>query len=129
LAKATRATAGAVVAVKLGAAEQRRPWSECGRHGWRRCSDKEADGWALTVSDFFLNLSKTGSNAKIKMGALLALKIPNFCMWLAWDIMNNFLSCTDIKFQAEKDLKILEQIQYLNLWWIKKRFKPSGKIW
>jgi hypothetical protein len=49
------------------------------------------------------------------MGALLALKIPNFCMWLAWDIMNNFLSGTDIKFQAEKDLKILEQIQYLNL--------------
>jgi hypothetical protein len=36
-------------------------------------------------------------------------------MWLAWDIMNNFPNCVDIQFPRELDLKILEQIQYLNL--------------
>jgi hypothetical protein len=55
---------------------------------------------------FFSNLSKTGSTLKIKMGAN---------MWLAWVIINNFLNCTDIKFPTQKELKILEQIQYLNL--------------
>jgi hypothetical protein len=28
----------------------------------------------------------------------LAPKIPNFCVLLAWDIVNNFLGCADIKF-------------------------------
>jgi hypothetical protein len=68
--------------------------------GGRRYSDKAADEWAPAVSDFS-NLSKTGSTLKIKMDA------PNFCMWLAWDIMNKFLNCTDIKLQTEKELKIL----------------------
>jgi hypothetical protein len=40
--------------------------------------------------------------------------MPNFGMWISWDIMTNFLSCTDIKVSTEKELKILEQIQYLN---------------
>jgi hypothetical protein len=41
-------------------------------------------------------------------------------MWLTWDIVNNFLNCGNIKFPTEKELKILEQIQHLNLWWILK---------
>jgi hypothetical protein len=45
----------------------------------------------------------------------LAPKISNFCMQLAWDIMNNFLDCADIKFLTEIELKILDQIQQLNL--------------
>jgi hypothetical protein len=45
LAKAVRDVARAVVAVKLGAAERRRPQSKRGRHGQRRCSDRAADGW------------------------------------------------------------------------------------
>jgi hypothetical protein len=36
-------------------------------------------------------------------------------MWLAWDIMNNFLNCADFQFPIELELKILEQIQYSNL--------------
>jgi hypothetical protein len=35
----------------------------------------------------------------------LAPKIPNFCMWLAWDIMNNFLNCADIEFPTETEIK------------------------
>jgi hypothetical protein len=70
LAKAARAAAGAVAAVKLGAAVQWWPRSERGRHVRHRCSDRAVDGWAPAISDFFSNLSKTGSNLKIKMGTL-----------------------------------------------------------
>jgi hypothetical protein len=66
-----------------------------------------ADGWAPMVTDFS-NLFKTGLTLKIKMGALTCPKIPNFCMWLAWDIVNNFLNCTNIKFPTKEYLKILE---------------------
>jgi hypothetical protein len=44
-----------------------------------------------------------------------AQKINNFCMQLDWGIMNNFLNCSHIQFPTELDLKILEQIQHLNL--------------
>jgi hypothetical protein len=64
----------------------------------------------------FSNLSKTGSTLKIKNGCLILLqKIPNFCMWLTWDIMNNFLNCADMQFPTETELKILDQIQHLNI--------------
>jgi hypothetical protein len=92
----------------VGVAKQRRPRSECGRHGQRRCSDRAADGWAPTVLDFFFNLYKIGSTLKIKMGAYLALKIPNFCMSLARDIMNNFLNCADIQCPIQMEIKILK---------------------
>jgi hypothetical protein len=45
----------------------------------------------------------------------LASKIPNICMCLTWDIMNNFLNFADIKFPVEIESIIQEQIQYLNL--------------
>jgi hypothetical protein len=95
LAKAVRAASGAVVVVILGVAERWRL-----RSAWQcRCSDGAVDG----------------STPKIKMGALACSKNPNFCMLLAWDIMNNFLNCTDIKLPTQKYLNILEQVQYLNL--------------
>jgi hypothetical protein len=37
----------------VGVAKQWQLRSDHGRHGWRRCSDRAADGWALEVSDFF----------------------------------------------------------------------------
>jgi hypothetical protein len=49
------------------------------------------------------------------MDTYLAPKIPNFCMWIDWNIMKNFLNCADYKFSTEVLLEILEQIQYLNL--------------
>jgi hypothetical protein len=42
------------------------------------------------------------------MGALYCIKIPNFFMWLAWDIANNFLNCADIQFPTHIELKILD---------------------
>jgi hypothetical protein len=36
-------------------------------------------------------------------------------MSLDWGIVNNFLNCADIQFSTELELKILEQIQHLNL--------------
>jgi hypothetical protein len=36
-------------------------------------------------------------------------------MWVDWDIMNVFPNCADIQFQTEVELKVLEQIQHLNL--------------
>jgi hypothetical protein len=36
-------------------------------------------------------------------------------MWLAWDVMNKFLNCTDINVPTNKELKILERIQYLKI--------------
>jgi hypothetical protein len=59
-----------VAAVKLGAAVRWWPRSERGQHVRHRCSDRAVDGWAPAISDFFSNLSKTGSNLKIKMGTL-----------------------------------------------------------
>jgi hypothetical protein len=37
-----------------------------------------------------------------------------------WGIVNNFISWANIQFSIELELKILEQIQHLNLWWILK---------
>jgi hypothetical protein len=65
--------------------------------GGRRCSDRAADEWAPTVSDFS-NLFKIGSNLKIKMDALIYSKNSHFFMWLEWDMMKKFLNCADIKF-------------------------------
>jgi hypothetical protein len=42
-------------------------------------------------------------------------KILKFCMKLDWSILNNSLNCADFKFPTEVMLKIMEQIQYLNL--------------
>jgi hypothetical protein len=44
-----------------------------------------------------------------------APKISNFCMRLDWGIINNFINCSNIQFATELELKILEQVQYLNL--------------
>jgi hypothetical protein len=41
-------------------------------------------------------------------------KIPHFCMLPDWGIVNNFISCANIQFSIELELKILEQIQHLN---------------
>jgi hypothetical protein len=45
----------------------------------------------------------------------LTPKIPKFCMWLVSDIMNNLLNCANIQFPIKIELKILDQIQHLNL--------------
>jgi hypothetical protein len=49
------------------------------------------------------------------MDSYHAPTIPNFFMWLACNIINNFLNCANMKFPTEIELKILEQIEHLNL--------------
>jgi hypothetical protein len=50
-----------------------------------------------------------------KRRPFLALKIPKFCLSVAWDIMNIFLHCAGIQFSTEMELKILDQIHHLNI--------------
>jgi hypothetical protein len=44
-----------------------------------------------------------------------ALTILKFCMRLDCSILHIFLNCADFKFPTDLILKLLEQIQYLNL--------------
>jgi hypothetical protein len=62
---------------------------------------------------YFSRIIQTNSNLKME-APYSTPNIPNFSMWLSWDIMNNFLNCADIQFLTQLELKILEQIQYLN---------------
>jgi hypothetical protein len=39
-------------------------------------------------------------------------------MLLDWGTMNNYLNCADIQISTELELKFLEQIHHLKLWWI-----------
>jgi hypothetical protein len=41
-------------------------------------------------------------------------------MLLDWGIINNIFNCADIQISIELELKILEQIHHLNIWWIQK---------
>jgi hypothetical protein len=90
-----------------GTVEWQRPWSERGWHGRRRYLHSVADERGPRDFLFFLNYP---NRLKLELDIM-----NNFCMWLAWDIMNNILNCANIQFPIELYLKILEQIQYLNL--------------
>jgi hypothetical protein len=61
------------------------------------------------------NLSKTASTLKIKMGVLYCSKNSQFLHLASLGIMNNFLNCANNQFPTEIEIKILEQIQHLNL--------------
>jgi hypothetical protein len=72
------ATGGGRTATKPGAAEWRRPQSECGRHRWRRCSDRVADERGPR-GFIFSQIIQTGSNLEIENGYLtLQQKFPIF---------------------------------------------------
>jgi hypothetical protein len=69
------------------------------RSAWPGClySDCGTDRWA--PHGFFLQFIQNWLNFKnLKWVPYLAQKIPNFCMQLSWDIMNNFLYYGDIQF-------------------------------
>jgi hypothetical protein len=61
----------------VGMVKRQQPWSEHGRHKWRRCSDWVADRWAPAILDFFY-LCKTSSTLKMKMGDLSSSKNSQF---------------------------------------------------
>jgi hypothetical protein len=66
----------------------------------RLCSDCEADGWAPRAFDFFLFIQNHLIFKNSKWVSYLTPKIPNFCMWLSWDSVNNFLNFADNQFPA-----------------------------
>jgi hypothetical protein len=47
---------------------------------------------------FFLFIQNRLNFKNLKWVPYFAPKTPNFCMRLAWDIMNNFLNCDNIQF-------------------------------
>jgi hypothetical protein len=96
------------------AAVQRRS-ARFGRH-----PGSEADARGPRGFVFFLNYPNRLKLENWKFVPYIAPKIRNFCMWLDWDIMNNLLNCADIQFPTQTELKILDQIQHLSLWWILK---------
>jgi hypothetical protein len=72
----------------------------------RLCSDRETDWWAPHSFDFFFQFIQNHLNFKnLKWVPYIAPKFPNFCMRLTWDIINNFLNCSDIQFQTQIGLK------------------------
>jgi hypothetical protein len=64
----------------------------------RRRPGSETNGWAPRGFDFFQFIQNWLNFKNSKWVPYLAPKIPNFCMWLASYIMNNFLNCADIQF-------------------------------
>jgi hypothetical protein len=64
------------------------------------CSDRENDGWAPCGFDFFQFIQNWLNFKNSKGVHYIAPKIPNFCMRLARDIINNFLHFVDIQFNT-----------------------------
>jgi hypothetical protein len=64
---------------------------------------------------FFIGFPKLVQLVKSKHVPYFTPKIPNFFVKLDWNIRNNFINCADFRFPTESMLKILEQIQNLNL--------------
>jgi hypothetical protein len=71
-----------------GRARRQSAWS-----GHRPGSEADAQGPRGSV--FFPQIIQIGSNLKI--GALQCYFFPNICMWLDWDIVNNFLNDANIQ--------------------------------
>jgi hypothetical protein len=103
-----------------GAAERRWPWSERGQLGRHRYSDSVVDERGPCGFLFFPNYPNRPKFENWKWMHYLAPNIPSFGMLLDWDIMNNVINCANIQIPTELELKILEQIQHLNIWWILK---------
>jgi hypothetical protein len=89
--------------LRAGAAK---PWARQSSNGHglkavgvvgRRCSDRSPTDGPRTVSP----LSKIYPNrlklVKSKWMPYFAPKIPNYCVILSWNILSNFLNCTDFK--------------------------------
>jgi hypothetical protein len=57
-----------------------------------------------------------------------ATKIPNVCMLLDWDTLNNSLNCANIQISTELELKFLEQIHHLKFDEFLKGFHSAKKI-
>jgi hypothetical protein len=64
----------------------------------RLCTDRVTDWWVLHGFQFFQFIQNWLNFKNSKWVPYLTPKIPNFCILLAWDIMNNFLNCLDIQF-------------------------------
>jgi hypothetical protein len=79
----------------------------------RQHSDHGADKGAPHGFDFS-NLSKTGSNWKLKKNALCCSKNSQILHAARFGIVNNFHNCADIQFSIDIELKLLEQIHNLN---------------
>jgi hypothetical protein len=75
-----------------------KPWARARRWHGRLYSDRETDGWAPHGFDFSQFIKNWLNNKNSKWVPYLVLKIPNFCMPLSSDIMNNFLNCANIQF-------------------------------
>jgi hypothetical protein len=70
------------------------------RSAWPRrlCSDEVTDRWAPRGFRYFQFIQNRLTFKNSKWVPYVTPKIPNFCMRLAWDIMNNFLNCANIQF-------------------------------
>jgi hypothetical protein len=80
-----------------------------------RCSDKVTDRWVPRGFTIFRIIQNWLKLVQLKWMPYHTPKIPNFCMRLEWNILNNFLNCFNFTFPTKIKLKILEQIQYLKL--------------
>jgi hypothetical protein len=101
-----------------------KPWAQQSGGGYsskaigmvgHRCSDRVIDRWVPRGFTIFQNIQDWLKFVKSKWMPYLDKQIPNFCMNLYCNVLNNFLNCADFKFPTKIKLKILEQIQYLNL--------------
>jgi hypothetical protein len=86
-----------------------------GRLGWKAIRESWLMGGPQWFWIFFQFIQNHLNLKKSKWVPYITPTILNFCMWLAWDIMNNFLNFGDIQFPTQSELKILDQIQHLNL--------------
>jgi hypothetical protein len=84
----------AVGAGKAAAAIVRR---HSARHG-HLCSDRVTDRWVPHGFRFFHFIPNWLNFKMLKWVPYLAPKIPNFCMPLGWDIINNLINCAEIQF-------------------------------
>jgi hypothetical protein len=80
-----------------------------------RCSDSGADRRAPHGLIFFQIFQNQFKLVNSKQMPSIAPRIPKFCIRVYWSILQNVLNCDDFKFPTKIMLKILEQIQYLNL--------------
>jgi hypothetical protein len=105
----------------VGTARQRRPLSEGSRRGLDAVGPWFGPGgwrWAPRGFDFFQfnqNQLKLGIRKRTHYPTP---KIPKFCMLVDWGTMNNSLNCSGIQISTKLELKFLEQIHHLKLWWI-----------
>jgi hypothetical protein len=93
-----------------------RRWNESGETVGGKQRQRSCERGPHAVLIFFPIYPKPAQLEKFKMGVLSCSKNSQFLYALSWDNMNNFLNCADIKFLTQTELKILDHIQYLNIW-------------